>query len=149
MTRRLATLVGLFALCALPVMAADTAVGDDAGTPAADNGPVIAAAAEAPAVEPPVDSPTASAVEASSCYASRTCWDGSSVSCSCPGTGSCSSSPQAGSAGGRVDCDCTPNPDYHYVCQCAVSCSSDAICRKPFACNNPWAECHNGCCLCD
>ena len=91
--------------------------------------------------------PAGEGIGAMSCTATWYCETGygSMISCHCPGAGTCTSGP---ASHGFVSCDCTPDPDYYYSCPC-ISCTSDSICRKPFACNNPWAICYQGCCLCD
>lgn len=79
-------------------------------------------------------------IPATTCYASQNCSDGSTISCSCPDLGSCTASYEA------VDCDCTPDPDYHYTCpEPPPTCPQEgASCVKNLDCGT----CMGAACFC-
>lgn len=79
----------------------------------------------------------------SSCSASRYCWDGSIIQCSCP-TGSCTSS---SSGFGSVHCDCTWNPDYYYTCPDPNPCQSGLRCTNSDQCGTD-GVCFSARCVC-
>jgi hypothetical protein len=96
----LAVVVALSALTAIPAMASEVP----------DVEPIdLEALLGAPDAEP--------AAAGQSCSAYWDCRWGADISCSCPGTGTCSSSPGA-SGFGEVSCTCGDGPVYYLHEEC-------------------------------
>lgn len=135
-------------ICTLAVVAAGAASAADAVARPAATEPALCPVVEGLEAAPEaVPTGGLGGVQEYSCSATWYCetWWGSRLSCSCPGAGTCTSGPENH---GYVSCDCIGAPDTYETCPC-FACTSAAICTKPIVCNNPWAVCYHGCCLCD
>lgn len=97
----------------------------------AEEAPAEPAEAPASPATSPVGAPEPVWLASSSCSAEWDCPDGSTISCSCPGAGSCTS------GSNFVDCDCTGTEDDVYrecescdfsQCSDGLSCNSNAEC---------------------